>query len=99
MRYCYCEAKVRSSSVSVVYAVRLRIFSKAALLKRGSMEPIEPPLDPPLLSARSLNPATAVIMKAVDTKRPHYLAVASLSVLGGNFVLPAKVRRVSVVRS
>ena len=38
------------------------------------------------------------ITKAVD-KRPHYLAVASLSVLGGNFVLLAKVRRVSVVRS
>ena len=49
MRYCYCEAKVRSSSVSVVYVVRLRIiFSKAALQKRGSTEPIEPPLDPPL---------------------------------------------------
>ena len=51
VRYCYCEAKVRSSSVSVVYVVRLRIiFSKAALQKRGSMEPIEPPLDPPLYS-------------------------------------------------
>ena len=51
MRYCYCEAKVRSSNVSVVYVVRLRIlkFSKAALQKSwGSMEPIEPPLDPPL---------------------------------------------------
>ena len=43
----YSEAEVRSSSVSVV--VRLRIvFSKAALQKRGSMEPMEPPLDPPL---------------------------------------------------
>ena len=30
-------------------SVRLRIFSKAALQKRGSMEPIEPPLDPPLV--------------------------------------------------
>ena len=48
VRYCYREAKVCSSSVSVVYAVQLRIFLKAALLKRGSMEPIEPPLDPPL---------------------------------------------------
>ena len=46
---CYCEAVVRSSSVSVVYVVRLRIiFSKAALQKRGSIEPMEPPLDPPL---------------------------------------------------
>ena len=51
MHCCYFEAKVRSSSVSVVYVVRLRIiFSKAALQKRGSMEPIEPPLDPPLVS-------------------------------------------------
>ena len=50
VRYCYCEAKVRSSSVSIVYVVRLRIiFSKVALQKRGSMEPIQPPLDPPLL--------------------------------------------------
>ena len=49
MHYCYCEAEVRSSSVSVVYVVRLRIvFSKAALQKRGSIEPMEPPLDPPL---------------------------------------------------
>ena len=33
VRYCYCEAKVRSSSVSIVYVVRLRIliFSKAAI--------------------------------------------------------------------
>ena len=46
MRYCYCEAKVRSSRVGVVYVVRLRIiFSKVALQKRGSMGP---PLDPPL---------------------------------------------------
>ena len=36
--------------MSVVYVVRLRIvFSKAALQKRGSMEPMEPPLDPPLV--------------------------------------------------
>ena len=49
MHYCYCEAEVRSSSVSVVYVIRLRIvFSKAALQKRGSIEPMEPPLDPPL---------------------------------------------------
>ena len=48
MRYCYCEAKVCSSSVSVVYVVRLRkIFSKVTLQKRGSMD-IEPSLDPPL---------------------------------------------------
>jgi len=47
----HCEAKVCSSSVSVVYVVRLRIFSKAALQKRGSIEPIEPPLDPPLTRA------------------------------------------------
>ena len=41
------EADMCSSSVSVVYAERLRIvFSKAALKNRGSMEP---PLDPPLL--------------------------------------------------
>jgi len=45
VRYCYFEAEVRSSSVS-----SLRIFSKAALQKRGSMEPIEPPLDPSLES-------------------------------------------------
>ena len=49
------EAEVRSSSVGVVYVVRLRIvFSKAALQKRGSMEPMEPPLDPPLGGMNSL---------------------------------------------
>ena len=37
--------------MSVVYVVRLRIFSKAALQNRGSMEPIEPPLDPPLVTS------------------------------------------------
>ena len=43
------EVEVRSSSVSVLYVVCLRIvFSKAALQKRGSMEPMEPPLDLPL---------------------------------------------------
>jgi len=43
VRYCYCEAEVRSSSVSVVYVVRLRtVFSKAALQKRSSIEPMEP---------------------------------------------------------
>jgi len=42
---------VRSSSVSVVYVVCLRIvFSKAALQKRGSMEPNESPLGPPLVN-------------------------------------------------
>ena len=47
---------MRSSSVSVVYIVRLRIiFSKAALQKRGSMEPIEPPLDPPLYPYRLIS--------------------------------------------
>ena len=47
------EAEVRSSSVSVVYVVHLHIvFSKATLQKRGSMEPMEPPLDPPLQTAR-----------------------------------------------
>ena len=49
MCYCYCKAKVCSSSVGIVYVVRLCvIFLKAALQKRGSMEPIEPPLDLPL---------------------------------------------------
>ena len=44
-----CEAKVHSSSVSKVYVVRLPIvFLKAALQKRGSVEPMESPLDPPL---------------------------------------------------
>ena len=48
MRYYYCEAKLRSSGVSVVYGVRLCIvFSKASFQKRGSMEPMEH-LDPPL---------------------------------------------------
>ena len=52
VRYCYCEAEVRCSSVRVVYVVRLRIIlSKAALQKRGSTESIEPPLDPPLLGS------------------------------------------------
>ena len=38
------EAEVCSSSVSIVYVVRLCIvFLKAALRKRGSMEPMEPP--------------------------------------------------------
>ena len=37
------EDEVHSSSVSVVYIVRLRIvFSKAALQERGSVEPMEP---------------------------------------------------------
>ena len=37
------EAEARSSSVSVVYVVRLRIvFLKAALKKRDSMEHMEP---------------------------------------------------------
>ena len=51
VRYCYCEAEVRSSSVSVVYVVCLHIVSKAALQKRSSMEPMKPLLhvDPPLL--------------------------------------------------
>ena len=49
VRSLQCEAEVRSSSVGVVYVVCLRIvFSKATLQKRGSMEPNEPPLDPPL---------------------------------------------------
>ena len=40
------EAKVCSSSVSVVFVVHLRIvFSKATLQKRDSMEPMKPPLD------------------------------------------------------
>ena len=43
------EVEVRSSSVSVLYVVRLHmVFSKAALQKRGSMEPMEPSLDLPL---------------------------------------------------
>ena len=43
------DSEVRSSSVSVVYVIYLRIaFSKAALQKRGSMEPMEPTLDLPL---------------------------------------------------
>ena len=45
MRYCYCEAKVRSSSVSTFAH---NIF-EGSPSKRGSMEPIEPPLDPPLM--------------------------------------------------
>ena len=45
--FCYFEAEVRSSSVSVVYVVRLRIILSKA--KWGSMEPMEPPLDSPLL--------------------------------------------------
>ena len=45
MRYCYCGAKVHCSSVSVVYVV-----CEGTLQKRGSMEPIEPPLDPPLIT-------------------------------------------------
>ena len=44
------EDKVRSSSVSVVCIVRLRIvFSKAALQERGS---VEPSLDLPLVRRR-----------------------------------------------
>ena len=40
------EAKVCSSKLSVVYIVHLHIvFSKAGLQKRGSMEPMKPPLD------------------------------------------------------
>ena len=50
MRFCYCEAEVGSSSVNVMYVVHLCIvFSKAALQKRGSIEPMEPPLELPLL--------------------------------------------------
>ena len=52
IHYATVEAEVRSSSVSVVYVVHLHmVFLKAALHKRGSMEPVEPPLDPPLNSA------------------------------------------------
>ena len=40
-------ATLKLKCVALVW-VRLRIFSKAAIQKRGSMEPIEPPLDPPL---------------------------------------------------
>ena len=37
------------TDVSIVYVVHLHIvFLKAALQKRGSMEPMEPPRDPPL---------------------------------------------------
>ena len=49
--YCCCEAEVRSSSVSIVYTLHATFahsISKVALQKRGSMEPMEPPLDPPL---------------------------------------------------
>ena len=43
------EAEVHSSSVSLPYVIHLCIlFSKAAFQKRGSMEPIESHLDPPL---------------------------------------------------
>ena len=43
------DAEVHSSSVSIVYIVCLHIvLSKAALQKKGSMEPMEPPLDLPL---------------------------------------------------
>ena len=67
--YCNCEAKVRSSSVSVVYVVRLRIiFSKAALQKRGSMEPIEPPLDPPLQVLKGSSLVLSTIRKPVMNK-------------------------------
>ena len=46
------KAEVRNFSVNVVCVVRLQIvFLKAALQKRGSMEPMESPLDPPLNSA------------------------------------------------
>ena len=45
--FCYFEAEVCSSSVSVVYIVCLRIILSNA--KRGSIEPVEPPLDLPLL--------------------------------------------------
>ena len=42
------DSEVRSSSVSVVYVVRLHtVFLKAALQKKGSMEPMESSLDPP----------------------------------------------------
>ena len=59
VHFYYCEGEVHSSSVSVVYVVRLCIiFSKASLQKRGSMEPMEPPLDPPLL--QSLHHTTGV---------------------------------------
>ena len=50
-RYCYCEAEVRSSSVNVVCVLCLHIeFVMAALQKRGSMEPMEHPLDLPLVN-------------------------------------------------
>ena len=42
-------ATLKLKCVALVW-VRLRIiFAKAALQKRGSMEPNEPPLDPPLI--------------------------------------------------
>ena len=45
MRYCYCEAKVRSSSVRVVYVVRLRIvFSRQPYKSGVPWNPLDPSL-------------------------------------------------------
>ena len=55
----FVEAEVHSSSVGVVYVVRLRIvFSKAALQKKGSMESMDPPLDLPLTIEEHFNENT-----------------------------------------
>ena len=63
------KLKVHSSSVSLMYVVHLCIiFSKAALQKRGSMEPMEPPLDPPL------------ILQSQHTDNPQNICESSLSI-------------------
>ena len=58
------------------------IFSKAALHKRGSMEPVEPPLDPPLNSAHR-----PVILQAQGVRRalvgdydtlPQFISIAKI---------------------
>ena len=50
VRYCYCEAKVRSSSVIVVNVVCLRIvFFEGSPSKDGFHGTHGTPLDPPLL--------------------------------------------------
>ena len=43
-----CVARSSVSEKSVHSTFAHIVFSKAALQKRGSMEPMEPPLDPPL---------------------------------------------------
>ena len=62
------EAEVGSSSVSIVYVVGLLIvFLKAVLQKRGSMEPMEPHLDPPMMMVVACSTRHIIVYQGLET--------------------------------